>query len=48
MAIDLIAPVVEELTFRASLFFFGGLRQHFGVGWAVVLSSAVFGVAHTF
>lgn len=45
IAIVLIAPIVEELTFRG--FIFGGLRQRFGVGWAVVLSSAVFALAHT-
>jgi hypothetical protein len=45
IAIVVIAPIVEELTFRG--FIFGGLRQRLGVGWAVALSSVVFALAHT-
>lgn len=40
----LIAPVVEELVFRG--FFFVGLRERFGVRWAVMISGAVFGAIH--
>ncbi len=45
LAIVLIAPLVEEITFRG--FIMGGLRSRIGVGWAVVLSSVVFALAHT-
>jgi len=45
IAIVLIAPVVEEITFRG--FIMGGLRSRVGVGWAVVISSLIFALAHT-
>ena len=45
LAIAVIAPVVEEITFRG--FIYGGLRTRMGVTWAVVVSSAVFAVAHS-
>jgi membrane protease YdiL (CAAX protease family) len=38
------APITEELLFRG--FIFGGLRKAWGVWPAVLLSSALFGVAH--
>ena len=45
IAIVVIAPVVEEITFRG--FIYGGLRSRLGASWAVVVSSLVFAVAHT-
>ncbi len=45
LAIAVIAPVVEEITFRG--FIFGGLRGRLGTTWAVVASSVVFALAHT-
>ena len=45
IAIVLIAPVVEEITFRG--FIMGGLRSRVGVGWAVVISSVIFALAHS-
>ncbi len=45
IAIVLIAPVVEEITFRG--FIYGGLRGRLGTTWAVVVSSLVFALSHT-
>ncbi len=45
IAIVVIAPVVEELTFRG--FIFGGLRGKLGTTGAVVVSSVIFALAHT-
>jgi membrane protease YdiL (CAAX protease family) len=45
IAIVVIAPIVEELTFRG--FIFGGLRGRLGTTWAVVVSSVIFALAHT-
>lgn len=39
-----VAPFCEEVFFRG--FVFGGLRQGMHVGWAIVLSSLIFAVAH--
>ncbi len=46
ISIALIAPVVEEIIFRG--FIYGGLRRRLGVPVALVLSSAVFALAHSF
>ncbi len=45
IAIVVIAPVVEEITFRG--FIYGGLRTRLGTSWAVVVSALVFAVAHS-
>ncbi|MHB1525800.1 MAG: CPBP family intramembrane glutamic endopeptidase [Candidatus Dormibacteria bacterium] len=45
LVIVVLALVVEETTFRG--FIMGGLRSRTGVGWAAVLSSTVFALAHT-
>jgi membrane protease YdiL (CAAX protease family) len=45
VAIVVIAPVVEEITFRG--FIYGGLRTRLSTSWAVVVSSLVFAVAHS-
>ncbi len=45
IAVVLIAPMVEEITFRGSIT--GGLRSRIGAGRAVVLSSAVSALAYT-
>lgn len=45
ISIALIAPVVEEITFRG--FIYGGLRGRLGSGWALVISSLVFAIAHS-
>jgi len=45
IAIVVIAPIVEEITFRG--FIFGGLKNRLGTTWAVVASSVVFALAHT-
>ena len=39
-----VAPVAEELFFRG--FLFGGLRDRFGVGWAIAISALIFGLVH--
>jgi membrane protease YdiL (CAAX protease family) len=39
-----VAPVVEETFFRG--FIFGGLRRHWGLVWAGLFSSVLFGLAH--
>ncbi len=42
--VGVIAPLVEELIFRAILYVW--LRQQIGVAWAVALSSLIFGLVH--
>src|SRR6266516_2338674 len=44
LAAVFVAPFCEEVFFRG--FFFPGLRQSMPVGWAIVLSSFFFAVAH--
>jgi len=44
LAAVFVAPFCEEVFFRG--FFFPGLRQSMPVGWAIVLSSLFFAVAH--
>ena len=44
LAIGIIGPVMEELLFRGLLM--RRLRDYVGFGWAAVISSAVFGIAH--
>lgn len=39
-----IAPVIEEMFFRG--FFYPALRKQFGVFWAILVSSLVFGIFH--
>lgn len=46
ISIAVIAPVVEEITFRG--FIYGGLRRRWGVTASVLVSSLVFALAHTF
>ncbi len=45
ISIAVIAPVVEEVVFRG--FVYGGLRHRLGVPAALVISSAVFALAHS-
>jgi len=40
----IIAPFCEEVFFRG--FVFPGLRHGMSVGWAIIISSLLFGVAH--
>ncbi len=44
IGVGILAPIAEELFFRGLLYDF--FRQKAGVIWAVVLSSALFGLAH--
>jgi len=39
-----VAPIAEEVYFRG--FIYAGLRERLGLGWAVVLSAALFALAH--
>jgi membrane protease YdiL (CAAX protease family)/RNA polymerase subunit RPABC4/transcription elongation factor Spt4 len=43
-SVIVLAPLAEEAFFRG--FIFGGLRRWLRPGWAIVLSAAVFGIAH--
>jgi membrane protease YdiL (CAAX protease family) len=45
ISIAVIAPVVEEIVFRG--FIYGGLRPRLGVTLSVLLSAAVFALAHS-
>ena len=40
----LLAPIAEELVFRG--LFYRRLKAHLGIGWAIGISSAVFGAVH--
>lgn len=40
----LIAPIIEEVFFRG--FFYPALRRKFGVFWAILVSSLIFGIFH--
>ena len=42
--VGLLAPIAEELIFRGLLY--RRLRAHLGIGWAIGISSALFGVFH--
>jgi uncharacterized protein len=42
----IVAPVAEEIFFRGYLY--PGLRDRLGLGWGLVLSSAVFSIVHVF
>jgi len=42
--VGVIAPVAEEILFRGVVF--SGLRDSWGEGWAIVVSSVLFGVMH--
>jgi membrane protease YdiL (CAAX protease family) len=44
LLVSVIAPVAEEVLFRGVVF--SGLRDSWGEGWAIVVSSALFGVMH--
>ncbi|MGA7086805.1 MAG: type II CAAX endopeptidase family protein [Candidatus Dormiibacterota bacterium] len=46
ISLAVIAPVVEEVVFRG--FIYGGLRTRLGVALSVVVSAALFALAHTF
>jgi len=41
-----VAPVAEEVFFRG--FLYPGLKRSWGIGWALVASSAIFAVIHGF
>ena len=41
-----VAPIAEEVLFRG--FFYAGLRNAWGRGWAIVVSAVVFAVVHGF
>ncbi len=45
ISIAIIAPIVEEIVFRG--FIYGGLRPRLGVTLSVLISAAVFALAHT-
>ncbi len=45
ISIAVVAPVVEEIVFRG--FIYGGLRARMGVVLSVLLSAAIFGLAHS-
>jgi membrane protease YdiL (CAAX protease family) len=44
LLLAVIAPVAEEILFRGVVF--SGLRDSWGEGWAIVVSSVLFGVIH--
>ncbi len=44
VAVVFVAPVVEEILFRG--IFYAGLRKRLGVGGAVLVSAALFGLLH--
>ena len=44
LLVGVIAPVAEEVLFRGVVF--SGLRDSWGEGWAIVVSSVLFGVIH--
>lgn len=44
LLVSVIAPVAEEMLFRGVVF--SGLRDSWGEGWAIVVSSILFGVMH--
>jgi hypothetical protein len=46
ISLAVIAPVVEEIVFRG--FIYGGLRTRLGVAISVIVSAAIFALAHTF
>jgi len=45
LMVGVVAPLVEELIFRAILYV--KLRQRLGVMWATIISSLIFGVIHS-
>jgi membrane protease YdiL (CAAX protease family) len=42
--VAILAPLVEEVYFRGIVM--GWLRRHWGIAWAVALSSLIFGIMH--
>ena len=44
LAVAVVAPFVEEVTFRGIVF--AGLRENWGEGWAILASGALFGIVH--
>jgi CAAX protease family protein len=44
ISVIVLAPLAEEAFFRG--FIFQRLRSRYGVGWGIVISAAVFGLAH--
>jgi membrane protease YdiL (CAAX protease family) len=44
LLVGVIAPIAEEILFRGVVF--SGLRDSWGEGWAIVVSSVLFGVMH--
>ena len=44
LLVAVIAPVAEEILFRSVVF--SGLRDSWGEGWAIAVSSVLFGVMH--
>jgi membrane protease YdiL (CAAX protease family) len=44
LLVGVVAPIAEEILFRGVVF--SGLRDSWGEGWAIVVSSALFGVMH--
>lgn len=44
LSLVIIPPIVEEIVFRG--FLFGGLRTRLSLGWAIVITSALFAAPH--
>lgn len=44
LATVILAPILEEILFRGILF--GVIKHYIGFGWALIISSVAFGVAH--